>query len=454
MAYDVVIIGAGPGGYVAAIRAAQLGFKTACIEKGSTLGGTCLNVGCIPSKALLQSTEHYAFMKNHAAEHGIHCNDLSLDFSQMMTRKEGVVKTLTDGIAGLFQRNKIDHIHGEATFLSPTELKVGEQTIQSRYFVLATGSESTQLPFLPFDEEKIISSTGALALTSAPEKLVVIGGGVIGVELASVYSRIGSEVTVIEMLDTICAGTDKAITKALLQALKKQGIQFHLGAKVEKGVPTEKGITIHYNEGEQIEADKVLVAVGRRPYSKNLGLEALEITPNKQGFIPVDPTFKTSAPNVFAIGDLIEGPMLAHRASEEGVAVIEFLAGQKPHLNYMAIPNVVYTNPEIATVGLSEEEAKEMDVMTGQAFFRGNARARCTGETDGLVKIVGEKTTGRLLGVHIVGPHASEMIGEAVVAIEGKMQVKDLAIAPHAHPTLSEAIKEAAQATLGFAIHG
>jgi dihydrolipoamide dehydrogenase len=457
--FDVIVIGSGPGGYVAAVRAAQLGLKTACVEKNETLGGTCLNVGCIPSKALLESSEHYAWLQHSGKDHGVVAATVKVDFPQMMNRKTEVVKGLTDGVANLLKKNQVERILGTAQFVSPNEIKVGNETYRAKNFILATGSVPIALPFLKFDEKQIVSSTGALSLKEIPKALVVIGGGVIGVELASVYNRLGSKVTVVEMLDQICGNTEAAVSRALQQALKKQGIEFYLPAKVVSG--EKKGgqiaLTIEYNqEKKEISADVVLVAVGRKPYSESLDLAKAGVDSNTRGQVPVDGLFRTNQPHIYAIGDLIDGPMLAHKASEEGYAVAEIIAGNGASLNYQAIPNVVYTNPEVASVGLTEKEAKEagLEVFSGQSYFRGNARARCQGETEGLVKVVGDKKSGRLIGLHILGPHASEMIGEGVVAIESKMTVKQLAHATHAHPTLSEAIKEAALTAIGTTLHG
>lgn len=461
--YDVVVIGSGPGGYVTAIRAAQLGFKTACVEKDKTLGGTCLNVGCIPSKALLQSTEYFSIIEKEGATHGIDFKGLKPNLKQMMERKESVVKGLTDGIDHLFKKNKIDRLQGVATFLDPHTIEISDgknkEKVESEYFILATGSEPIPLPFMPFDEERIVSSTGALSLKSIPKKMLVIGAGVIGVELASVYRRLGAEVTIVEMLDHICPGMDQTISKTFLQILKKQGLEFYLSAKVTAGEVGDKGVSVTFTHGDQEikkDVDVVLVAVGRRPYTKGLGLDKAKVAQNKQGQVIVDSHFRTSQANIFAIGDLIDGPMLAHKASEEGVAAVEIIAGQTPHVNYIAIPNVVYTHPEVAAAGLTEEEAKELgrDVVTGTFNFRGNPRARCANDTDGIVKVVGDKETGRLLGIHIVGPHASELIGEAVIALEKRATLEEVARASHAHPTLCEAIKDATLAALKRPIHG
>jgi dihydrolipoamide dehydrogenase len=459
--YDIAIIGSGPGGYVAATRAAQLGFKTICIEKHKTLGGTCLNVGCIPSKTLLQTTEIYSQLRNHGKEQGIEFNQTSIDFDQMMSRKEAVVKSLTDGVAGIFKRNKVDRLHGTARFLTPYSIEVTHDgspiEVKAKYFILATGSEPTSLPFLPFDEKTVLSSTGALSLKNIPKKMIVIGGGVIGVELASVYQRLGTEVVIVEMLDKICIAMDEAISKALLQTLKKQGIQFYLGAKVTQANVKEGSITLQIeDQGKPVflEGNVALVAVGRRPYSEGLDLKKIGIELDARKCVPVDGFFRTSQPHIYAIGDLIEGVMLAHKASDEGVAAVEIIAGLKPQINYLAIPNVIYTYPEAAAVGMTENEVKAsgLEYLVGTAFFKGNARARCIDETDGFVKVIGEKKTHRLLGMHILGPHASEMMAEGVVAMEKALTLDELGKYSYAHPTLTESIKEAALASLGIAL--
>ncbi|MEM1282116.1 MAG: dihydrolipoyl dehydrogenase [Chlamydiota bacterium] len=456
--FDLVVIGAGPGGYVAAIRAAQLGLKTACIEKDKTLGGTCLNVGCIPSKTLLQSTEYYHLLKHDGEVHGIKAQGIDYDFNQMMTRKGEVVKGLTQGIAALFQKNKIDRIEGVATFLDSTTVEVNGDRIKSKYFILATGSEPIPLPFLPFDEEKVVSSTGALSLQNVPKKMLVIGAGVIGLELASVYNRLGTEITVVEMLDTVTPNMDETVCKTLLKIFKKQGLEFYLKGKVTSGKVHNKDVKVtfeHDGKEHKKDVDIVLVCVGRRPYSAGLGLEQAGVNTNR-GFVTIDCNFRTSQPHIFAIGDLTEGPGLAHRASEEGVAAVEIIAGQQTHVNLMAIPNVVYTHPEVASVGVTEAEAKEMGLKPtiGLFQFKGNPRARCSHDTEGVVKIIGDSESGRLIGMHIVGPHASELIGEGVMAIEKKMTLEELARASHAHPTLTEAIKDATLAALKRPIHG
>ena len=456
--YDVIVIGSGPGGYVAAIRAAQLGLKVACVEKDS-LGGTCLNVGCIPSKALLQSTESYAFAKKGAEEQGVNYKELSFDLGKMMSRKEGIVDGSVKGVDGLFKKNKIDSIRGSAKFIAPDCIEV-EQGIKlkAKNFILATGSEPIPLPFLPFDEKIVVSSTGALCLKKVPKKMLVIGAGVIGVEIASVYNRLGSEVTIVEMLDRVCPAMDFAVSKTLHQSLKKQGLVFHLSSKVASASINQDTVNLKVetpSEKIELQGNVVLVAIGRRPYSQGLGLEEIGVKKSDKGFVLVDGLFRTNIPHIYAIGDVIEGTMLAHRASEEGVAVAELIAGQSPHVNYMAIPNVIYTHPEVAALGLTEEEARAqgMSLLVGMVSFRANPRARCSGDTDGFVKIIGEKNSGRIIGLHIIGPHASELIGEGVVAIESRMTLDQLARACHAHPTLSEWIKETALQALGRPIN-
>lgn len=456
--YDVAIIGSGPGGYVAAIRAAELGLRTVCIEKNPTFGGTCLNVGCIPSKALLQSSEHYTFLQHDAKEHGLIVNELSFDFLQMQKRKLEIVKGLVNGVSGLFKQHKIDSFEGVAKFVNPQKVEVaasdGPIEIEAKSFILATGSQPIALPFLPFDEKVVLSSTGALSLQKPPKKLLMIGAGVIGVELASVYRRLGTEVVIIEMLDIICPTVDRAIGKILLQSLKKQGLVFHLNAKVSGAKIDKSQVSLNVDIGgkeEVFTGDAVLVAVGRRPYSQGLGLDTLGIHLSPTGFVPVDEFFRTAQPHIYAIGDLIEGPMLAHKASEEGAAVAEILAGKTPRINYVSIPNVIYTQPEVAATGLTEEESRAFgfEICIGKSFFKGNGRARCIGFTDGMVKIIADKASGRLLGMHIIGPFASEMIGEGVIALNKNASLSDIVYASHAHPTLSETILEAAKQALG-----
>ena len=452
--YDVVVIGSGPGGYVAAIRCAQLGLKTACIEKHTSLGGTCLNVGCIPSKALLHSSEFFWKIQHEGLEHGIELKDLSFNWKTIQSRKEGVVSGFTKGIDSLFKKHKIDRIAGHGTLKGPHTIAVGSEIVEAKSIILATGSEPIPLPFLPFDEKKILSSTGALALSTVPKKLLVVGAGIIGVELGSVYKRLGSEVTFIEFLDRICPAFDLEISKQLLKSLTAQGMVFNLNHKVIKAAGTT--LTVSGADGEKnFSADAILVAIGRRPYSEGLGLESVGIQKDAKGFIPIDASFRTSQSNIFAIGDLVEGPMLAHKASEEGIAVAELLAGHKPLVDYLSIPNVAYTYPEVSSVGLTEEEAKAKKIpyKTGKFPFKANSRARCTGDDEGFVKMIAEAESHRLLGVHIIGPHASELIAEAVLAMHMKATVDQIADASQAHPTLSEALKEAALSVFKSPIH-
>lgn len=459
--YDVVVIGSGPGGYVAAIRAAQLGLKVACIEKDS-VGGTCLNIGCIPSKALLQSTHMYSSFLHEASANGITYDNLRADLDVMMKRKAQVVEGLVKGVEGAFKNKHVDLIRGVAKFIDANRIEITngteKETITAKNVILATGSQSIELPFLPFDEKRILSSTGALSLSEIPKKMIVIGAGVIGVELASVYSRLGTEVVIIEFLDHICGDLDATIQKSFLQILKKQNLTFHLGAKVVNGKVTENGVSLKAklkdgNDETTFDADVVLVAVGRRPFANGIEVLGLDSTP--KGFIAVNNRFQTKLPHIYAIGDLIEGPMLAHRASLEGVAVAEIIAGHNPIVNYLAVPNVIYTHPEMASVGLTESQATGMgiEVIVGSCPFKANPRARCIGETDGVVKVIGDKKSGRLIGMHIVGGDASEMIGEGVALIQAQATLQDIASMPHAHPTLNEAILEATEVALGKSIH-
>lgn len=457
MKYDCIVIGSGPGGYVAAIRAAQLGLKTACIEKNPTLGGTCLNVGCIPSKALLHSSERFYQIQKQSSEIGIHVQGLSLDFAKMMTNKEKTVFGFTKGIAGLFQKNKIDWIKGHARLKSAHTIDVAGSTYEANSIILATGSEPIALPFLPFDEKKVLSSTGALSLPTIPKKLLVIGAGVIGVELGSVYQRIGSEVVFIEFLDRICPAFDLALSKGLLKSLTSQGMQFHLSHKVVKAdLSHGVSLTVQGPEKELVlKGDAVLVAVGRKPYSENLGLETVGVQKDPKGFVSIDSAFRTSQPNIYAIGDLVEGPMLAHKASEEGIAVAELIAGHRASIDYLSIPSVAYTHPEAAGVGLTEEEAKAkgLEYKAVSFPFKANSRARCIGEDDGFVKMLAEEKSQKLIGIHILGPNASELIAEATLAIARRLTANELAEVCHAHPTLAEAMKEAALSLFKAPIH-
>ena len=458
-AFDIIIIGSGPGGYVAALRAAQLGFKVACIEKHAQLGGTCLNVGCIPSKALLYSTEIFHKLKYEGKALGLLASNLAYDWSVMQKRKSDVVLGFNQGIAGLFRRGGIQRIQGHGELVSASEVKVGDQRFKAKSIILATGSEPIPLPFLPFDEKKILSSTGALSLEHPPRKMVVIGAGVIGVELGSVYRRLGTEVQFIEFLDRICPTFDETVSKQFQTILSAQGLSFQLSSKVVSAniSNSEVQLTFETSGGARgdVTADCVLVSIGRRPYTQGLGLEKIGITPGPKGFIPVNGLFQTEVSSIYAIGDLIDGPMLAHKASEEGVAVVEIIAGHRPSIDYIAIPSVIYTSPEVASVGLNEAEAKEqgLEVSVGTFSFRANSRSRCTGEESGFVKMIAEKKSDKLLGMHIVGAHASELIACCAIALEQRMTSLELAACPFAHPTLSEAIKEAALAVHKRALH-
>lgn len=451
--YDVAIIGAGPGGYVAAIRCAQLGLNTVCIDKRQELGGTCLNVGCIPSKALLQSSEYYYTASKKFKKLGID-GAFSCNFPQMMQRKTEVIKAFNQGISGLFKKNKVTFISGEASFLDPHTLQVGQEQIRASYIILATGSEPTPLPFLPFDEKKVLSSTGALNLPSPPKKLLIVGAGVIGVELGSVYSRLHSEVVFVEFLPQICPAFDELISKELLSTLESQGMQFMLSTKVVSGKVTAEGVTLETDKGP-LSADAVLVCIGRRPYTHNLGLEKAGLKTTDKGFLEIDTSFRTLASHIFAIGDIVDGPMLAHKASEEGIAVAELIGKKKPIVDYMAIPNVIYTHPEVAYVGLTEAAAKTLfsSLKVGLFPFKANSRAKCAEEEEGFVKIVADAKTEKILGVHILSAHASELIALAAVAIRKRLTLTDLIHTPFAHPTLAESIKEAALAAQGHAIH-
>ncbi len=456
--YDVVIVGAGPGGYIGAIRAAQLGLKTAVIEKDKTLGGTCLNVGCIPSKALLESSEHYSMALHELKSHGVQVGDVKLDLKTMMERKSKIVSDLTGGVAFLFKKNGIDSIGGKGRLVSATQIEVSKsdgskEIVSAKNIILATGSVPNDLPGLKWDGRKVITSTEALALEKVPAQMIVIGGGVIGLELGSVWSRLGSEVTVIEYAANICGSMDQGIAKRLLMIMKKQGLKFHMESRVTGTELKGDRVTVHF-EGlkdgakQTLEGDVVLVSAGRKPYSEGLGLEELGIRKDKRGVVEVDDHFQTSLPGVYAIGDLIRGPMLAHKAEEEGVAVAELLAGKPGHVNYEACPNVVYTWPEVATVGASEEDlkAKGIAYKSGVFMFAPNGRAKTMGFTEGQVKILADAKSDRLLGVHILGPRASDMIAEAVIAMEFGGSAEDLARSFHAHPTLSEVMREAALA--------
>jgi dihydrolipoamide dehydrogenase len=464
--YDVIVIGGGPGGYVAAIRAAQLGMKTACVDKRSSPGGTCLNIGCIPSKALLQSSEKYAEAGHALAQHGVKVAGVSLDLGQMMARKDKVVGENTRGVEFLFKKNKVEYIKGAARFTAPGTLAIAPidggqaQELTAKAIIIATGSDVVPLPGVAIDEKAIVSSTGALTLPSVPKHLVVIGGGYIGLEMGSVWRRLGSAVTVVEFLDRITPGMDGELSRSLQRVLTKQGFVFKLGTKVVAAKNGTGGVSLTLEPAaggakEELAADVALVAIGRRPYTEGLGLETIGVGIDNKGRILVDQGFATNVKGVYAIGDVIAGPMLAHKASEEGVVLAEHLAGEKGHVNYEAIPAVVYTWPEVATVGRSEEELKSAGIAykTGKFPFTANARARANADTEGFVKILADAQSDRVLGVHIIGPDAGTMIAEAAVAMEFGASAEDIARTCHAHPTLNEAVKEAALAVEGHPIH-
>lgn len=464
MQYNVTVIGSGPGGYVAAIRCAQLGFKTALIEKYDTLGGTCLNVGCIPSKAMLDSSEHYENAKDHFKAHGINLQGLKVDLGVMIARKADVVKQNVDGIAFLMKKNKVDVHNGIGSFVDKNTIKIlakdgGEKTIKTENVIIATGSKPTPLPFAPFDKKRIISSTEALELKEIPRHLVVIGGGVIGMELGSVYARIGSKVTVVEFLDNLIPTMDSTLGKELQKVAKKMGMDVYLGHKVTAVNVKGKEVTVKAEDKQgkslELKGDYCMVSIGRRPYTEGLNLSAVAID-LEQGRIPVDEHLRTSVNNIYAIGDVVRGPMLAHKAEEEGVMVAEQLAGQKPHINYLLIPGVVYTWPEVASVGYTEEQLKEAGraYKTGKFPYKALGRARASMDTDGLVKILADKNTDEILGVHIIGARAADMIAAGVTAMEFRASAEDVARMSHAHPTYMEAVKEACLAAFeGRTIH-
>ncbi len=462
--YDLIVIGGGPGGYVAAIRAAQLGLSVACVEKRGTLGGTCLNVGCIPSKALLQSSHHYEAAKEEFAAHGVKASKVEVDLAAMMKRKDSVVLDLTKGIEYLFKKNKVTYVAGSGAVTGSGQVTVSagkkDLVLKAGAILIATGSSSAPLPGVEVDEAHIVSSTGALALKKIPKSLVVVGAGVIGLELGSVWRRLGSEVTVIEFLDQILPGMDGDVVKQMTRTLKKQGMTFKLSSKVTKAKASKSGVTLTVQPvkggaGETLKADVMLVAIGRRPYTEGLGLEKAGVEMDERGFIKVDGGFKTSVPGIFAIGDVIGGMMLAHKAEEEGVAIAENLAGQSGHVNYAAIPGVVYTWPEAASVGKTEESLKKDGVAykVGKFPFSANSRARAIGDTEGFCKVLSDAKTDAVLGAHIVGPAAGDIIQEAVAVMEFGGSAEDIARICHAHPGLSEALKEAAMAVDGRAIH-
>ncbi|HYC01244.1 MAG TPA: dihydrolipoyl dehydrogenase [Candidatus Limnocylindrales bacterium] len=460
--YDLVVIGAGPGGYQAAIRASQLGMKTAIVEKDPALGGTCLNVGCIPSKALLESSELFARASHGLDKHGIKLSGVELDLEAMMKRKREVVEGLTRGVAGLMKKNKIDVWHGKARLKSSTLIEISGESagqIESRRILIATGSMPVELPHMRFDGKRILSSTEALSLDKVPGKMLVVGGGAIGLEMGSVWLRLGSQVRVVELMDQIVPGSDKRSAQMLERSLKKQGMEILLqtSAKSVEVVGKSVKATIEGKDGKSStdSYDVVLVAVGRKAYTADLGLPDIGVETDERGRVKVGKHFETSVGGIFAIGDVIAGPMLAHKASEEGIACVERMAGVAGHVNYDAIPGIVYTWPELAIVGMSEEAAKAAgcEVKVGTFPFQATPRAKCMGETEGQVRIIADARTDTVLGVHIVGPYASEMIAEAAVAMEFAASAEDIARSVHAHPTLAEAMKEAALAVDGRPIH-
>lgn len=463
--YDVIVIGSGPGGYVAAIRAAQLGMKTAIIEKYSTLGGTCLNVGCIPSKALLDSSEHYHNAEHTFKTHGIDLKGLKVNFGQMISRKSEVVKQNVEGIQYLMKKNKIDVHQGMGSFVDKNTIKVSKEggeseEIKGKNIIIATGSKPAALPFMNVDKKRVITSTEALELKEIPKHMIVIGGGVIGLELGSVYARIGAKVSVVEFMDSLIPTMDKTMGKELQKSLKKIGFEFYLKHKVTSVENKGKEVIVkaENSKGETIElnGDYVLVSIGRKPYTEGLNADAAGVKINDKGQIEVDDHLKTTADNIYAIGDVVRGAMLAHKAEEEGVLVAEQIAGQKPHINYNLIPGVVYTWPEVAAVGYTEEQLKEMGVKfkTGKFPFMASGRARASMDTDGLVKVLADAETDEILGVHMIGPRTADIIAEAVVAMEYRASAEDIARMSHAHPTYTEAFKEAClAATENRALH-
>ena len=450
--FDVTVIGGGPAGYVCAIRLSQLGLKTACVESRGSLGGTCLNIGCIPSKSLLNMSESFHRAKNFS-NIGIETGEIKLNLEKMMSNKDNSVATLTKGVEFLFKKNKVTYFKGVGSFSEKNEILVkndrSETKIKTDKTIISTGSEPLPLPGIDFDEKKILSSTGALSISKLPKKMVVVGGGYIGLEMSSVWSRLGTEVHVIEYLDHITPGLDKEISNEFMKILKKQNIKFELNTKVEKITKNDQGVIIETSNKEsknKIEADVVLISVGRKPYTDKLNLEKIGVNRDQKGKIIINKNFETNIKNIYAIGDVIDGPMLAHKAEEEGIAVAELIAGQSGHVNYDIIPGVIYTSPEVAYVGKNEEELKEKKInyKVGKFPFMANSRAKAINEPEGFVKILAESKTDRVLGVHIIGPHAGEMIAEMSVAMEFGASSEDIARTCHAHPTFSEAIKEAA----------
>jgi dihydrolipoamide dehydrogenase len=458
-AADVVVIGGGPGGYTAAIRAAQLGLNTVCVELDKTLGGTCVNVGCIPSKALLASSEHFEFAQHAAAAHGIKLGNIELDLPAMLKRKDDVVGANTKGIEFLFRKNKIAWARGKGTLKPGNLVEVSDgSSYQAKNVIIATGSVPIELPFLKFDEERVLSNIGALKIPKVPGHLIVVGGGIIGLELGSVWKRLGAKVTVIELLPNILPGMDDQLVKEAEKIFRKQGLDIRTGTRVTNGGRTDSGVFIEVEKdgkAERIEGDHVLVSVGRRPITTGIDAQALGLNVGKRGEILVDDQMRTNLPNVYAIGDCVPGPMLAHKAEDEGVIAAEVIAGKKVHMHYKSIPGVVYTWPEIAVVGLTEQQVKQSgrEYRVGTFPFSANGRARSMGDTSGFVKFVADAKTDELLGAHMIGPNVSELIAEVVLAFEYRGSTEDIGVTVHAHPTLSEVTKEAALATLGRALN-
>ena len=456
--FDLIIIGSGPGGYICAIRAAQLGLRTAIIEKDKTFGGTCLNVGCIPSKALLESSEHYQAVQHDLASHGVKVSKFELDLPTMLARKDKVVKQNTEGIAFLFKKNKITSFNGFGKVVAQGKVEVKyedgkTETLTTKSICIATGSVPVELPFLKFDEKRIVSNTGALIIPQVPKKMIVVGGGVIGLELGSVWQRLGAEVTVIEYTNRLGGATDQDCMNVLKRNLEKEGMKFLLSTKVTGSKVVSDGVEVTYEalaDGKATTAiaDVVLVSTGRKPFSTGVGVEEMGIAKDPQGRIVIDKHYQTNVPGIYAIGDVVQGPMLAHKAEEEGVALAEMLAGKAGHVNYDTVPGVIYTHPEVATVGLTEEQCKEkgIEFNVGKFPFLANGRARAKGFTEGFVKIIADKKTDKILGAHMVGPGVSELIHEVIVCMEFGGSSEDLARSFHAHPTLSEVVREAALA--------
>lgn len=460
--FDLIVIGAGPAGYVAAIRGAQLGLKVALVEKEASLGGTCLNVGCIPSKALLNSSEKFEEVQHHFADHGITVSGAKLDLKKMLARKDAVVQKLTGGVKMLMQKNKVTVINGWGTITDGTTVSIddGKETLKAKNILIAAGSTPVELPHMKFDGKGIINSTDALSLNAVPKHLIVVGAGVIGLELGSVWRRLGAKVTLIDLETELLVAMDKDLRRAALRSFEKQGLEFILGAKVVEQKAAKAGVELTYEDKDgkshKITGDKVLVCVGRRPNTANLGLKEAGVEVDNRGFIKIDENYRTSVPTIYAAGDCVPGPMLAHKGSEEGVAAVEKLAGHFGHVNYNAVASVVYTHPEVASVGMTEDQAKElgMDVKVGKFSFGANGRALAAGADEGFVKIIADKKTDKLLGMHAFGANASELIAEGAVAIEFSASAEDIARTVHAHPTMSETTKEAALAVDKLQIHG